>query len=75
MSKCLNPLERCELEKAMLGRGVDYDTAQLIIKDFDARMKHLDSIYSDHAQRAAYLESLRPKEPIQPRIITLGWGI
>ena len=70
MSKCLNPLERCELEKAMLGRGVDYNTAQLIINDFDARMQHLDSLYSENARRAAYLASLRPKEPIPPRIIT-----
>ena len=41
MSICLNHLERNELEKAMLGRGVDYETIQLILKDFDARIMHL----------------------------------
>ena len=43
--KCLNPLERNELEKAMLGRGVDYETIQLILKDFDIRIEHLYQIY------------------------------
>lgn len=43
--KCLNPLERNELEKAMLGRGVDYETIQLILSDFDIRIKHLHSVY------------------------------
>lgn len=69
MSKCLNPLERCELEKSMLGRGVDYNTVQLIIQDFDARIQHLDQLYSENARRAAYLASMRPKEPILTRII------
>ena len=41
MSRCLNPLERNELEKAMLGRGVDYETIQLILRDFDYRVEHL----------------------------------
>ena len=40
----LNPLERNELEKAMLGRGVDYETIQLIMKDFDYRIEHLNNI-------------------------------
>lgn len=44
MNKCLNPLERNELEKAMLGRGVDYETIQLIIRDFDIRVEHLYSL-------------------------------
>lgn len=44
MDKCLNPLERNELEKAMLGRGVDYETIQLILRDFDVRIKHLYSM-------------------------------
>ena len=64
MSVQLNPLERNELEKAMLGRGVDYETAQLILTDFDARVKNLNAAYSDHARRVALLESMRPKEPI-----------
>lgn len=36
-----NPLELLELEKAMLGRGVDYETIQLILSDFDIRIRHL----------------------------------
>ena len=31
-------LERLELEKAMMGRGVDYETAEQIIIDFQKRM-------------------------------------
>lgn len=46
MSKCLNPFERNELEKAMLGRGVDYKTIQLILMDFDARIEHLENLGS-----------------------------
>lgn len=42
--KCFNPLERNELEKAMLGRGVDYETIQLILRDFDIRIEHLYSV-------------------------------
>ena len=45
MSKCLNPFERNELEKAMFGRGVDYETIQLILRDFDARIEHLHAIW------------------------------
>lgn len=37
----LNPLERLELEKAMLGRGVNYETIQLILSDFDVRIRYL----------------------------------
>lgn len=44
MHKCLNPLERNELVKAMLGRGVDYETIELILRDFDDRIEHLYSI-------------------------------
>ena len=44
MNRCLNPLERNELEKAMLGRGVDYETIQLILRDFDIRVEHLYSL-------------------------------
>ena len=44
MYKCLNSLERNELEKAMLGRGVDYETIQLILRDFDKRIEYLYSI-------------------------------
>lgn len=40
----LNPIERNELEKAMLGRGVDYETIQLILRDFDARIEHLENL-------------------------------
>ena len=43
MNSILNPLERNELEKAMLGRGVDYEIIQLIMQDFDARIKHMYS--------------------------------
>lgn len=35
---CLTWLERLELEKAMMGRGVDYETAELILDDFQKRM-------------------------------------
>ena len=38
----LNPLARLELEKAMLGRGVDYETIQLILLDFDIRIRYLN---------------------------------
>jgi hypothetical protein len=69
MSIQLNPIERNELEKAMLGRGVDYETAQLILADFDARVKNLNAACSDHARRVALLESMRPKEPIPLRTI------
>lgn len=31
-------LERLELEKAMMGRGVDYETAEQILTDFQKRM-------------------------------------
>ena len=65
MSKCLNPLERNELEKAMLGRGVDYETIQLVLGDFDIRVEHLYSLCSN--KRAEYLASLRSKTPIPPR--------
>ena len=41
MNGCLNPLERLELEKAMLGRGVNYETIQLILSDFDIRIRYL----------------------------------
>ena len=44
MSICINPLERNELEKAMLGRGIDYETIQLILKDFDARIMYLENL-------------------------------
>ena len=40
----LDPFHRNELEKAMLGRGIDYDTIQLIINDFENRLKHLYSV-------------------------------
>ena len=33
----LNPLEINELQKAMMLRGVDYETSELIIRDFRAR--------------------------------------
>lgn len=47
INECLNPLERNELEKAMLGRGVDYEIIQLILRDFDIRIKHLyEVVYS-----------------------------
>lgn len=48
MNPILNPLERNELEKAMLGRGVDYETIQLIIKDFDARTEHMYSLFKNN---------------------------
>lgn len=44
MSKCLNPFERNELEKAMFGRGVDYETIQMILNDFNIRIEHLHTI-------------------------------
>ena len=31
-------LERLELEKAMMGRGIDYETAEQILSDFQKRM-------------------------------------
>ena len=40
----LDPLDRNELVKAMLGRGVDYETIQLILNDFDLRVEHLRSV-------------------------------
>lgn len=43
----LNPLERNELEKAIVGRGVSYATMQLIMRDFDTRIRHLEKLYSD----------------------------
>lgn len=36
--QCLTWLERLELEKAMMGHGVDYETAELILDDFQKRM-------------------------------------
>lgn len=36
--QCLTWLERLELEKAMMGRGVDYEIAELILDDFQKRM-------------------------------------
>ena len=36
-----DPLEILELEKAMLGRGIDYETAQLVLSDFYNRVKYL----------------------------------
>ena len=39
----IDPLARCELEKAILGRGVPYQTMQLILSDFDARIDYLHS--------------------------------
>lgn len=65
MNKRINPLERNELEKAMLGRGIDYETIQLIMRDYDIRVENLYSMYSN--KRAEYLGSLRPKTPIPPR--------
>lgn len=38
---CLTPLERNELEKAMFGRGLNYETIQLILNDFGARINRL----------------------------------
>lgn len=35
---CLTWLERLELTKAMMGRGIDYETAELILNDFQKRM-------------------------------------
>ena len=35
---CLNWLERLELTKAIMGRGIDYETAELILNDFQKRM-------------------------------------
>lgn len=37
----LDPLEQLELEKAMMGRGVDYQTVQQILLDFNARLDYL----------------------------------
>ena len=62
----LGPIERNELEKAMMGRGIDYNTIQLILRDFDARIEHLNSMIIN---RSEYLESIRPKTPIPPRYI------
>ena len=44
-NKPLSPFERNELEKAMLGRGVEYETIQLILSDFDARIEHLRNLW------------------------------
>lgn len=49
MSKYLNPLKHNELEKAMLGRGVDYETIQLILRDFDIRVEHIYSLVNPAA--------------------------
>lgn len=43
--KPLHPLERNELEKAMLGRGINYETIQLILSDFDARIEHMRKLW------------------------------
>lgn len=45
----MRPIERNELEKAMLCRGVDYDTIQLIIRDFDIRVERLYSLVNPAA--------------------------
>lgn len=37
----LNALDRNELEKALIGRGVSYEDAQLIISDFSKRLEYL----------------------------------
>ena len=34
----LNWLERLELTKAIMGRGIDYETAELILNDFQKRI-------------------------------------
>lgn len=36
--QCLTWLERLELTKAMMGRGVSYEIAELILDDFQKRM-------------------------------------
>lgn len=42
----LDPLEQLELEKAMMGRGIDYQTVQQILLDFNARLDYLhDFVY------------------------------
>lgn len=47
MSRGINPLERNELEKAMLCHGIDYKTIQSIMRDFDSRVEHLyEVVYS-----------------------------
>lgn len=35
---CLTWLERLELQKAMMGRGIDYETTEQILIDFQKRM-------------------------------------
>ena len=37
-------LERLELEKAMIGRGIDYETAEQILIDFQKRMDRFGKI-------------------------------
>mgnify|MGYP003301434692 CR=1 FL=1 len=48
MNSILNPLERNELEKAMVGRGIDYETIQLILRDFDIRIEYLKDLSSHY---------------------------
>lgn len=44
----LNPLERNELIKAMMGRGIDYETAEAVLRDFDVRTQYMyQSIFGD----------------------------
>lgn len=44
----LGPFERNELIKSMMGRGVDYETAELILQDFYARTQYMyQSIFDD----------------------------
>ena len=34
----MNCVERLEMQKAMIGRGISYETSELILQDFDCRM-------------------------------------
>lgn len=44
----LNALERNELEKAMVGRGIDAETAWQIIWDYEERIDSLKKAYEKH---------------------------
>lgn len=42
-NRTFSPVERCELIKAMICRGIKYDTANQIIIDFLKRMEDINS--------------------------------
>lgn len=51
----IDALERNELEKAIVGRGVDYDTAQKIVDDYDKRLQHLYQVLQMRQSRQSLI--------------------